>query len=1439
MTDFPNRGREIPWLQVVRFHKEIVARAEQGFFSLNGRDAQAERWTSLSAWEPDEIAGPWHLPVISLVSQSFKIALEQKQHESLYLGGPCYLAWVKGTDGKWLGQWRPTFFREVEIRANENRFDLVPKEGGWSLSPLLFEMLERLEVNVAESADVLAGRIVEKAAITRKHQGTAWSIGLLNALASVVPEVGSELTKQMNHQTFPVAPSPWVLFAPTTTFGAFTRNLMRDYERLEKLLLADATNIGGLRLLEDRRFPDDPSISEDVLPLVPLNEHQREAVTAILSGRPLTAISGPPGTGKSQVVVSLLLNAWAKGKTVLFASNNNKAVDVVRERIERFESKVPIVVRAGNQQKQNICDNLRRTLALVSQVGKAAPAPDSTDAGKRRRTLEFERDTLQGALRSDLPQRIDEARATAFRGYAEFRTILARLTDFESQLRQQLQNLGFDPRQPDAARDAAIVTGRWLTAIANAMVKVKDDASRKAALMKEVEILEKRRDSAVASIGLAPGEIRNWNWLLSGPNPRSVGDWDTRLRQYLLKPIEQSLGEIEWRAEYDRWRSDREASAWAIDARAFTERVERALAELAPRLSSIRRVQQALKEEQSKLDAAGITSVVDISAASLREWAGAFAERTTAEKRRIDFLPWSRRAQLDKKMRAMETKMRPAFPLSMWARVGTLDSQGRIKLAPIVECSYGWLEEKERWDALQGEIQAIDDTFLSMRSDAAGLRLNEIPQSQESEAWLPLVKTCQSDVYLAEEAARQWQAKIEKAGIEKKLRGIASEWQALANGVPIWETWRSKAGTQFDAAVRSLAEFPSVEAVTRVRASMYEGGTSQLLECWNTAVNSEEQTILLREKLKTVPTLQERQEEWWRARPSEVFFLDRPADGWPNTGEATEAVGRVIEWHKQWQEFITSTKPAQLSVSEQELARALTKLEQAVGLLPIGEVRGWLEQLISAMVKNKSQDWPLENLNSKFGAFSPRQIRSRIEGIESELERHAFDESKASWINRLRNDKTTQRAIDDLEKVMNGNRNQVPESAYATFRQALNGIPVWVVNANSTQAIPLEPDLYDIVVVDEASQCTLTNFLPLIYRGKTLAVIGDGNQLPAIPTIQDTDELVLANKYEVEAHLPVIGHTSNDVYKTATESLPGRRADVLMLTEHFRSHPQIIGFSNRYIYLQRLELKKDPSWGQRLPVGSGMHLRHVSGSAAKGDNGRSWINRTEALAVVALVKELRSGDSRGLSLGVVTPFAAQKDFLRQQIDALQLASEVVVDTAFGFQGDERDVMIFSPVVARGITPAASRWVETPPNLINVAITRAKEALFLVGDVDYWCQQEGILRKLGLYCKDIKLLRDTSPAELELFSWMVVRGWEPQVHPRIGDLEVDFVLRAPGGERIVIEVDGHQHKDATEQDRARDAFLVGQNYRVLRVQARDVLETPFDVIHRIDVLLGKK
>jgi len=235
----------------------------------------------------------------------------------------------------------------------------------------------------------------------------------------------------------------------------------------------------------------------------------------------------------------------------------------------------------------------------------------------------------------------------------------------------------------------------------------------------------------------------------------------------------------------------------------------------------------------------------------------------------------------------------------------------------------------------------------------------------------------------------------------------------------------------------------------------------------------------------------------------------------------------------------------------------------------------------------------------------------------------------------------------------------------------------------------------------------------------------------------------------------------------------------------------------------------------------------------------SWVNNPERDAVVELIKQLR-GDPNGssLSIGVVTPFKGQYEAIYKMLEHRGLANDITVDTVHGYQGDERDIMIFSPVVARGMNPLAARWVETPKNLINVAVTRAREALFFVADFNECRKQQGVLGDFSRYVEKIDLLRRTSAEELQLFGWILMQGMMPEVHPRIRDIEVDFVITV-GGIKLAIEVDGNQHLMATAQDDARDALLLGAGYRVLRVKARDVRDAPAVVLARIGKALELK
>lgn len=113
----------------------------------------------------------------------------------------------------------------------------------------------------------------------------------------------------------------------------------------------------------------DQSDSLPVIPFVPFNYEQEEAVKLALENE-LTVITGPPGTGKSQVVVNLLANLAIRNKTALFASKNHKAIDAVVPRTNALVETGNLMTRLKNPETgdvftwKNAVDTIMATVAL-------------------------------------------------------------------------------------------------------------------------------------------------------------------------------------------------------------------------------------------------------------------------------------------------------------------------------------------------------------------------------------------------------------------------------------------------------------------------------------------------------------------------------------------------------------------------------------------------------------------------------------------------------------------------------------------------------------------------------------------------------------------------------------------------------------------------------------------------------------------------------------------------------------------------------------------------------------------------------------------------------------------------------------------------------------------------------------------------------------------
>ena len=204
------------------------------------------------------------------------------------------------------------------------------------------------------------------------------------------------------------------------------------------------------------------------------------------------------------------------------------------------------------------------------------------------------------------------------------------------------------------------------------------------------------------------------------------------------------------------------------------------------------------------------------------------------------------------------------------------------------------------------------------------------------------------------------------------------------------------------------------------------------------------------------------------------------------------------------------------------------------------------------------------------------------------------------------------RMIGDADTELSG-------ELYGVFREicvnALRTFPVWASTALSARnRLPLEPGLFDLVVIDEASQCEIASALPLLYRARRAVIIGDPNQLQHISGIPRSADFQAMRRYGVGAELPSWSYSVNSLFDlanslAATESL-------VNLVDHHRSHPAIIGFSDEAFYDGKLRVLTRPGSLNMPRTRAGVTDRAVrwigcSGKAARAPGGGAE-NRLEA-----------------------------------------------------------------------------------------------------------------------------------------------------------------------------------------------------------------------------------
>lgn len=421
-----------------------------------------------------------------------------------------------------------------------------------------------------------------------------------------------------------------------------------------------------------------------------------------------------------------------------------------------------------------------------------------------------------------------------------------------------------------------------------------------------------------------------------------------------------------------------------------------------------------------------------------------------------------------------------------------------------------------------------------------------------------------------------------------------------------------------------------------------------------------------------------------------------------------------------------------------------------------------------------------------------------------------------------------------LAKAAGGGRSSV-RRLLQLVPDVLHVFPVWgVTNLSARTNLPLRAGLFDLVIIDEASQCDVPSAIPLLYRAKRALIIGDPKQLTHITSLREATEESIARRFGLAPdELVEFSYRTRSLFGLASARV-GERP--LFLDQHFRSHPAIITFSNDHFYGSRLMILTDES--RSLP-GPAVRWIHIPGEFRRGPRGRSVVNPPEAEAVVRELQALRDQFvNRGVSIGVVTPYRAHAETIRDLVVRRlpDLSDSLIVDTAHRFQGDERDIIVFSPVVSREMPPYHVTFA-SDPNLVNVAVTRARRKLVVVGDREACLASPGVLRDLAQYVMDLEAGSFRSPLERRLFEALITAGINVQTGVEAEGYQLDLAV-VDGDRRLDIECDGAAFHRDLRADSLRDERLRRAGWRIVRFSGREIQRDLEGCVRRIKELLAE-
>ena len=399
--------------------------------------------------------------------------------------------------------------------------------------------------------------------------------------------------------------------------------------------------------------------------------------------------------------------------------------------------------------------------------------------------------------------------------------------------------------------------------------------------------------------------------------------------------------------------------------------------------------------------------------------------------------------------------------------------------------------------------------------------------------------------------------------------------------------------------------------------------------------------------------------------------------------------------------------------------------------------------------------------------------------------------------------------------------------------------------------IPLEKELFDIIIIDEASQVSIAQALPAIIRSKKMVVMGDRKQFGNVKTSQASKEINNSYFTDVMKELDHKDSTEDEIkVKAQALNISFSVLDFMErvsnfnigLKKHFRGYPEMISFSSKYFYENTLQ----PMKIRGKPLSEVLEFIHIEPDSMF-DKIKNTNEKEADLILEKIIKQLDDEDFR--SVAVITPFTAQQTYISRTISNHTRYQEILEKLKFrcftfdSCQGEERDIIYYSFVANEqrdmlwSIFPKYLHQQdedELDRNLkmqrLNVGFSRGKEKLIFIHSKPInelkSCLREALNHYSTIVNNAYELpsedkLDKNSPAEKKVLRWLesapIIRQYQPEIDPqfKIGDYlksldksydhpayRVDFLLRFFIDNKqydIIIEYDGFEYHFKNHED----------------------------------------